>query len=164
MLTEKKNSIILLNGVFKDSFLEILKKRNIKKVFVLEGRPYLDGAKILCTRLLKHKIQPVLIADNMAGFLFYKDLVKEIWISYQETSKKNVLCKIGGLILSVMAKHHKVPVNVFPSGKRKKYIADPKEIFSFNGKRVAARNIDGFVPLLEDVPKKYITEIYTCKN
>ncbi|MDD3375785.1 MAG: hypothetical protein PHY73_08725, partial [Candidatus Omnitrophica bacterium] len=158
---EKKNSIVLLHGVFKDSFFEILKKKKIREVFVLEGRPYLDGAKELCPKLLKHKIQPVLIADNMAGFLFYKDLVKEVWISYQEEGKKNVLCKIGGLILSVMAKRHKVPVNVFPSGKQKKYIANPKEIFSFNGKRVAAKGINGFVPLLEDVPRKYITEIYS---
>ena len=160
MLTEKKNSIILLNGVFKDSFFEILKKKKVKKVFVLEGRPYLDGAKQMCSKLVKHKIQPVLIADNMAGFLFYKDLVKEVWVSYQEVSRKNVLCKIGGLILSVMAKRHKVPVSVFPSGKKKKYIANPKEIFLFNGKRIAAKGIDGFVPLLEDIPRKYITEIY----
>ncbi|MDP8264853.1 MAG: hypothetical protein P9M12_05165 [Candidatus Aceula lacicola] len=159
MLTENKKSIILLNGVFKDSFLKILKKRKIKEVFILEGRPYLDGAKEMCVKLLKNNIKAVLIADNMAGFLFYKDLVKEVWISYQEESKKNVLCKMGGLILSVMAKHHKVPVMVFPSCKRKKYVANPKDIFSFNGKRIAAKGIDGFVPLLEDVPKKYITEI-----
>ncbi len=161
MLIKKKNSVILLNGVFKDSFFEILRKRKVKKVFILEGRPYLDGAKEMCAKLLKHKITPILIADNMAGFLFYKDLVKEVWVSYQETSKKNVLCKIGSLILGVMAKRHKVSLRVFPSGKRKKYIANPKEIFSFDGKRIAAKGIDGFVPLLEDVPRKYIKEIYS---
>jgi len=160
MLTEKNNSITILHGIFPDSFFAILKKAKVKKAYVLEARPYLDGAKILSKKLLKHKIQPVLIADNMAGFLFYKNLVKEVWISYQEVSEKNVLCKIGGLILSVLAKKHNVPVKVFPSGKRKKYIANPKSIFSFNGSHVAAKGIDGFVPLLEEVPKTYLSEIY----
>mgnify|MGYP001399056262 CR=1 FL=1 len=160
MLTEKKKSIILLNGVFQDAFFNLLKERKIKKVYVLEGRPYLDGAKDLCAKLIKNKIQPVLIADNMAGFLFYKDLVKEVWISYQEAGEQNVLAKVGGLILSVLAKQHQVAVKAFPSAKRKKYIGNPKDIFSFEGKRVAAKGVYGFVPLLEDVPKTYLSEIY----
>ena len=160
MLIKKLKSIIIVHGIFEDSFFKLLKEKNIKEVFVLEGRPCLDGAKILCKKLLKHKIRPVLIADNMAGALFYQNLVKEVWVTYQEAGTKNVLCKIGSLILGVLAKKHKVPFKVFPSAKRKQYVGNPKDIFSFNGKRVAAKGVDGFVPLLEDVPKKYITEIY----
>ena len=160
MLTKKSKSIIIVHGIFEDSFFKLLKEKNIKEVFVLEGRPYLDGAKILCKKFLKNKIRPVLIADNMAGSLFYQDLVKEVWVTYQEVNAKNVLCKIGSLILGVMAKKYKVPFKVFPSAKKKQYVGHPKDIFSFNGRRVAAKGIDGFVPLLEDIPKKYITEIY----
>jgi len=160
MLTEKKKSIILLHGVFQDAFFGLLKERKIKKVYVLEGRPYLDGAKVLCAALIKNNIQPVLIADNMAGFLFYKELVKEVWISYQEAGEQNILAKAGGLVLSVLAKKHQVAVKAFPSAKRKKYIANPKDILSFEGKRVAAKGVYGFVPLLEDVPKTYLAEIF----
>jgi len=160
MLAKNKKSIILLHGVFQDAFFNLLKEQKSKKVYVLEGRPYLDGAKALCAALIKNKIQPVLIADNMAGFLFYKELVKEVWISYQETGEQNILAKAGGLILSVLAKKHQVEVKAFPSAKRKKYIGNPKDIFSFEGKRVAAKGVYGFVPLLEDVPKTYLSEIY----
>jgi len=160
MLAEKKRSIVLLHGVFEDSFFNLLKEQKIKKVYVLEGRPYLDGAKALCSKLIKNKIQPILIADNMAGFLFYKNLVKEVWISYQEAGEQNILAKVGGLILSVLAKKHQVVVKAFPSAKRKKYIGNPKDILSFEGKRVAAKGVYGFVPLLEDVPKTYLSEIY----
>ena len=114
MSINKKN-IVLLQGVFNTSILDLLKKRKIKEVFILEGRPSLEAAKQFSRELLKRKIKPTLIADNMAGFLFYKKLVKEVWLSYQITDKKGALCQIGGLILGVLGFKHKVPVNIFPN-------------------------------------------------
>ena len=71
LIKKKKKSIVIVHGVFENSFFETLREKGIQEVFVLEGRPYLDGAKVLCPKLLKNKIQPILIADNMAGALFY---------------------------------------------------------------------------------------------
>ena len=106
----KKKSVIVLQGVFKDTMFDLLKKRKIKNVFVLEGRPGLEAAKQSCKELLKRNIKPTLITDNMAGFLFYKKLVKEVWLSYQAKDKKGALCQIGGLILGVLGRKHNIPV------------------------------------------------------
>ena len=111
----KKNNIVLLQGVFKTSIFDLLKKRKVKEVFILEGRPGLEAAKQSSKELLKRKIKPTLIADNMAGFLFYKNLVREVWISYQSKDKKGALCHIGGLILGVLGRKHKIPVNIYPN-------------------------------------------------
>jgi hypothetical protein len=43
---------------------------------------------------------------------------------------------------------------------RERYLGCPRDIFYFNGKRVAAKGIQGFVPLVEDVPLKYVKETF----
>ncbi len=156
----KKNSVVLLQGVFEPSIFDLLKKKKVKEVFVLEGRPGLDAAKHSCRELLKRKIKPTLISDNMAGFLFYKKLVKEAWLSYQSIDKNGALCQIGGLILGVLGKKHKVPVYVYPSNQKSKLLGKPKDILYFNGMRVAPSGIPGYVPLVEQVSERYITKAY----
>jgi len=156
----KKKSIILLHGVFQPNIFDALSKRKIEEVFVMEGRPSLESSRNICRELLKRKIKPAIIADNMAGFLFYKNLVKEIWISYQSLDKDGALCPIGGLVLSVLGKNHKVPVRLYLNPEKLLLIGKSKEILSFNGIRVAPRGVKGYVPLVEWIPKKYIGEIY----
>ena len=149
-----------MQGVFEPSIFDLLKKRKGKKFFILEGRPGLEAARRSSREFLKRKIKPTLIADNMAGFLFYKNLVKEVWLSYQSIDKKGALCQIGGLILGVLGRQHKVPVNLYPSGQKLQLLGHPKDIACFNGIKVAPVNIPGYVPLVEWVPKKYIGKIY----
>lgn len=156
----KKNSVILLQGVFDPSVFDLLKRKKVKEIFVLEGRPGLEAAKTSCKELLKRKIKPTLIADNMAGFLFYKEMVKEIWLSYQSVDKEGAFCTIGGLILGVLGKKHKVPVYVYPSKKKIKLFGKSSDLLNFNGVRVAPRGVVGYVPLAEYVPTKYIGKIY----
>jgi methylthioribose-1-phosphate isomerase len=155
-----KNSIILLQGIFEPSVFDLLKKRKAVEVNVLEGRPGLDAARHSCRELLKRKIRPTLITDNMAGFLFYKKLVKEIWVSYQSAEKNGVLCQIGGLILGVLGRKHGVPVYAYPSSRKVALLGRPKDISYFNGIKVAANNTPCYVPLVEQVPGKYIERIY----
>lgn len=156
----KKKNVVLLQGVFKASIFDLLKKRKIKEVFVLEGRPGLEAAKQSCRELLKRKIKPVLIADNMAGFLFYKNLVKEVWLSYQTKDQKGALCHIGGLILGVLGQKHKVPVNIYPNQRKIQLLGRARDITYFNGIKVAPSGTKGYVPLAEWVPSKYITKAY----
>lgn len=159
ILDEFKESVVLLQGVFDPVYFDLVKKNDFKEVFVLEGRPSLESAQYSCTELLKRKIKPTLIADSMAGFLFYKNLVKEVWLSYQQADEKGALCQIGALILGVLGKKHNVPVKMFPNPYKLNLIGNQKEIFYFNGVKVAPNNIKGYVPLAEWVPSKYITEI-----
>ncbi len=156
-----KRSITLLRGVFNDAFFDLLKEEKAKDIFVLEGRPRTDATNAFLKELVKRKFTPTLIADNMAGFLFYKDLVKEVWVSYQSLDKNGAFCDIGALILGVLGKAHKVPVYAFPSAEKLKAMGNPKEILKFNGKQIAPKGIRGHVPLVEYLPKKYITDVYT---
>ena len=156
----KKNSIILMQGIFEPSIFDLLKKRKGKEFFILEGRPGLEAAKRSSREFIKRKIKPTLIADNMAGFLFYKNLVKEVWLSYQSIDKTGALCRVGGLILGVLGRHHNVPVYLYPGDRKLELLGRSKDISCFNGMKVAPSNIPGYVPLIEWVPKKYIGKVY----
>lgn len=157
-LDDQKNAI-LLQGVFAAEFFEELQKKNPTTIFVMEGRPTLEAAKNTSAHLLKRKITPTLISDNMAGFLFFKGLVKEVWIAYQLKDKDGALCDIGALILGVLAKKHQVPVYLFPAGRKTKFLGPEKSLLEFQNKRVAAKGIKAYVPLVEWLPTKYITKI-----
>jgi len=153
-------SLIVLQGNFKSDNFDLLVKGKIKEVFLLEGRPSLEAARRSSRELLKRKIIPTIVADNMAGFLFARGLVKEVWMAYQMADQNGAVCFIGGLILGVLAKKHKVSVILHRSAERSPFVAKQEEIFSFNGVRTAPEGIRGYVPLVEWVPKKYITKRY----
>jgi len=159
-MSVKKKSIILLQGVFKDSAFDMIAKKRSKEIFILEGRPGLDAAKRSCQALIDRSIRPTLITDNMAGFLFYKKLVKEVWMSYQTADKERALCQIGGLILGVLGRRHKIPVYLYPNKQKLQLMGYSNDISFFNGVRIAPTGIKGYVPLVEWVPREYMTKIY----
>ncbi len=160
VLSLAEGSVILLHGCMHHSFFDTLKKRKIKEAVVLEGRPKMESLRSSCRQLLKHKINPTVIADNMAGFLFYKNLVKEVWLSCQDTGRNGAFCDIGALILGVLGKRHHIPVNLYPASGKTALLGRPKEVFYFNGCKVSANGLRGYVPLSEWVPAKYITRTY----
>lgn len=144
-----------------DSFFDLIEERNYKNVVVFEGRPTLGSLKSSCRNLLKRKKTPIVMADNMAGFLFCKNLVKEVWLACQLADDGGALCDIGALILGVLAKEHKIPVYGYPAKKQEKILGRQKDITCFNGVRVAPPGVKGYVPLMEWVPRKYIAKIYS---
>ena len=151
-----KGSVVLLHGVFEKTFFDMLKSREPEKVFVMEGRPSLQAAKVASSQLLKRGITPTIIADNMAGFLFYKNMVKEVWLAYETIHSRGALCYIGSSILGVLAKKHDIPVYCYPGEKaekgKNKLMGGEKEITTFNGIKIAAKGTRGYVPLFEHVP------------
>lgn len=155
----KKKSVILVCGHPQSSFLARLKKRTASAIVVMEGRPDLTPALRVCEELA-HGTTPTVIADNMAGFLFSQGLVKEAWLTYRSASQEGVLCSMGGLIVAVLGKRHKVPVFCFPCIRADEVSARPNNIFYFEGERIAPSGIGAFVPLLEWIPRKYVRKIY----
>lgn len=125
----------------------------------MEGRPSLDAAAVNCRELLKRKITPTLISDNMTGFLFFKNLVKEVWMTYQISDSEGAVCDIGALILGVLGKKHSVPVYLFPSNRKTRFLGREKDVLRFKNKMVAPQGIRAYVPLIEWLPTKYITKI-----
>lgn len=152
----RNKSVILLHGIFKRDFFDSLKREEGEKIFVLEGRPSLKAAHSSCGELLKRGIEPTLITDNMAGFLFYKNLVKKVCLSYQLKDQNGFLCSVGGLILAVLARRHGVPVQMFLSNGTLTLMGKPKELCYLNGSKVVAGKINTYVPLVEWVPNKYL--------
>ena len=92
----------------------------------------------------------------MAGFLFFKGLVKEVIVACQYADDTGALCDIGALILAVLAKEHKVPLKLIVADRRTRFLGDPEEISSFEGQRIAPEETHGYVPLVEWVPAKYL--------
>ena len=160
MSIKKKKSLVVLQGVFAESFFDELQNRNIKEVFILEGRPKLEPAIASSQALLKRKISPTLISDNMAGFLFYKNWVKEVWLAYQLAGHNGALCDIGALILGVLGKNHRIPVLLYPAGRKTPFLGKDDDLMYFKNIRIAPKGIKGYVPLVEWLPKQYITKIY----
>ena len=131
-----------------------------EQYFVLEGRPDLISSKMTIKALLKKKITPTVIADNMAGFLFYNDFVKEVRLAYQHKDDSGSLCDIGALILGVLGKTHQVPVNLFAGQMRRHFLAPQEDLLKFNGKTVAAPGTRVYGPLVEWLANEYITKRY----
>jgi len=160
MPTKEKKDKIILQGVFDDALPKILKKREAKEVFILEGRPSLEAAMENSKSLSKKNIKPILITDNMAGFLFFKNWVREVWVAYQSIQEDGALCDIGALILGVLAKRHKVPLHLFPAKRDTDLLGEQEELTHFWGKRIAPIGIKAYVPLIEFLPNEYIDRIY----
>jgi methylthioribose-1-phosphate isomerase len=152
----KVKSIYLLQGVFSTETLKKVKFAKGGHVFVCEGRPTLEGGRKTTQVLLKRGITPIIISDNMAGFLFFKGWVKEVIIACQYADDTGALCDIGSLILAVLAYKHKVPLKLLPAEHRTRFLGDPGAILSFEGKRIAPRGTHSYVPLVEWVPVKYL--------
>ncbi len=162
MSMDGKNPIVLLHGVFTDKVLSLLKEREPEKVFILEGRPALSGLLKTYPSLKKNGLNCFVIADNMPGFLFNLNFVHEVWIAGMNSPGKRVNTPVGSLILAVLAKHHQKPVYVFVNKNVKvsKKIDLNKNALKFLGKDIAPKGIKSFVPLIDELPKNLITEIY----
>ena len=161
---ELKESVVLIYGEFERGFFSLFKERTAEKFFVMEGRPDLTAGKTSISGLAKAGIQPTLICDNMAGFLFARGMVKEVWLSYVEEGDRGALCLIGSSILGLLAKKHQVPVYCYASSAKKDVMAESSAITSFQGKKVAPKGVEAYVPLLEWVPGKCFDQDFFKAN
>lgn len=156
MLDYKPSSIILYCGVIAPDQKKACKAIKGKHVFLTEGRPSLESAKENAKFFLKSGVTPTVISDNMAGFLFAKGLVHRLVLACQYADKSGALCDTGALIYAVLAKKHRVPVQLIQSKLRSRFLGDPKSITRFENIQIAPPGTKGYVPLVEWVPGKYL--------
>jgi methylthioribose-1-phosphate isomerase len=152
----KSKSIVLLQGVFTAEALSKMKFAKSAEVFICEGRPSLEAGKLNAKVLLSLGVTPRVICDNMAGFLFFKNLVKEVRLACQYADQGGALCDTGALICAVLAKRHKVPVKLGQAKIKTRFLGSPKDILSFEGTLIAPKGAHGYVLLVEWVPGKYL--------
>ena len=152
----KPKSIVLVHGVLTPEAVLKIKLLKSQSVFICEGRPSLEAGKSNAKGFLARHIIPTVICDNMAGFLFFKGYVKTVVLTCQYADKGGALCDTGALICAVLAKHHKIPLNLVHAKTKTRFLGDPKSILSFEGKQIAPKGTHGYVPLVEWVSGKYL--------
>lgn len=155
-MSTELHKVILIHGVFPSNFFDRLKK-NGKNVVVLEGRPSLKASKNACAQLQRIGLTPTVVADNMAGYLFSKGLVSQVWLASQASDKNGAVCPVGSLILAVLAKKHRVSVFTFSSGEKSRPLGKPGDLQKFNGQNIVCGKVKAFVPLIEWVDAKYLS-------
>ena len=156
MLDFKENSITLLQGVLTPGSLAKIKYKGGARIVISEGRPSLRAAEHNSRYFLDKKVTPIIICDNMAGFLFFKGFVKQVYLACQYADKGGALCDTGALICAVLAKRHKIPVKLLPGKIRTRFLGNPKDILSFEGSPMAPKGTYSYAPLVEWVPGKYL--------
>ncbi len=152
----KEKTVILLQGVLTQGALTKVKPKGGSRVVICEGRPTLRAAEHNGRYFLDKKIKPVIICDNMAGFLFFKDYVKEVVLACQYADNTGALCDIGALILAVLAKKHKVLLRLLDGEHKKHFLGNPKDLLVLKGLPTASDKTYAYVPLVEWVPAKYL--------
>ncbi len=151
----KPKSVILCHGVLTEGALAKIKAKGDHLV-LCEGRPTLRAATHNSRYFLSRKIKPIVITDNMAGYFFYKGLVKEVLLACQYVDKTGALCDMGALILAVLAKTHKVPLRLLDGEHKKHFLGNPTDLLTLKGLPVAPRDTHAYSPLVEWVPAKYL--------
>ncbi|MBF0479620.1 MAG: S-methyl-5-thioribose-1-phosphate isomerase [Candidatus Omnitrophica bacterium] len=93
------------------------------KVFSLETRPLLQGARLTVWELMQSKIDVTLICDNMAASVMKNQKIDGIFAGADRiASNGDAANKIGTYMLAVLAKYHKVPF----------YIVAPESTFDLS--------------------------------
>lgn len=156
MLEFKENTITLLQGVLTPGSLAKIKHKGSTRIVICEGRPSLRAAEHNSRYFLDKKVTPIIICDNMAGFLFFKGYVREVVVACQYADSTGALCDTGALILAILAKKHKVPVRLLEAEHKKHFLGNPKDLLELKGQPTASKKTHAYAPLIEWVPAKYL--------
>lgn len=183
----KKNSVVLTHcnagalatagygtalGMIRTGY----KNGKIKKVFVDETRPYLQGARLTAWELQQEQIPYTLITDNMAGYMMKTEKIDAIIVGADRIALNgDVANKIGTYSLSILAKYHKIPFYVVaPSStidfstlygaKIKIEERSAEEVLKINGKEIAPKGTEVRHPGFDITPAANITMIITEKG
>ncbi|MBF0595363.1 MAG: S-methyl-5-thioribose-1-phosphate isomerase, partial [Candidatus Omnitrophica bacterium] len=143
------------------------------RVFALETRPLLQGARLTAWELQKNKIDVTLICDNMAASVMRNIGIDLIFAGADRiASNGDAANKIGTYMLGVLAKHHKVPFYIVAPKttfdlkiKTGKDIPieerSPEEVTHFGLRPTAPKGIKVFNPAFDVTPNELIAGIVT---
>jgi len=148
-------------------------KRKIKRVYVDETRPVLQGARLTAWELVKSGVKATLICDNMAASLMAKKDIDAIIVGADRIARNgDTANKIGTYSLAVAAAYHGIPFYVaapvstfdlsIPDGRAIPIEErDHGEVKSIGGKLITVKDIDVRNPAFDVTPAKLITAMIT---
>ena len=123
-------------------------------VYALETRPYLQGARLTVYECMEENIPCTLITDGMAGALMQtKDIHAVVFGCDRVARNGDTANKIGSYSLSVLAKHHNIPVYVaMPTSTFDAQCPDGASIKIENRSSQEVRSVQGHKIAPDDVP------------
>lgn len=146
------------------------------KVYALETRPLLQGARLTTWELMKGGIDVTLATDGMAGMMMQRGMVDLVITGADRIAANgDAANKIGTYGLSVLARAHKVPFVVvaptttfdsetptgadIPIEER-----DPAEVTNFRGTQTAPDGCKAYTPAFDVTPAANIAAIISEKG
>ena len=142
-------------------------------VYVLEGRPWLDGARVATWELAQAQIPHTLIADTAAGWLLASGRVDAVLVGAERIARNGDLANdVGTYPVAVLAHRHDVPFIVcsplaaldsaradgstFPFEER-----PSDDLVRFGGTAIAPAGTPVLNPVADTTPAGLITGIAT---
>lgn len=145
----------------------------LSRVYVLETRPRLQGARLTAWELLWEGIPFRLIVDSAAGWLFVRERIDAVLVGADRIARNgDTANKIGTYPLAVLARRHGVPFYVVaPTSTIDPSLSDGRgipveergedEIISPYGARFAPEGARAWNPAFDVTPAELITAIVT---
>jgi len=149
------------------------KKKKIFKVYALETRPLLQGARLTAWELLREKIDVTLICDNMAAAVMATKGIKAIFTGADRIALNGDSAnKIGTMNLAILARHHGIPFyivaprstfdfDIKTGGDIPIEERDGDEVRFFAGRLTAPKGVKVFNPAFDVTDHKLITALVT---
>ncbi len=156
--------------------IEAYNQGKVKKVFVDETRPYLQGARLTMFELMKSGVPCELITDNMAGFVIKNRNVDYVIVGADRIARNgDTANKIGTYSLSILAKYHKIKFFVVaPTSTIDTSIEDgtkipieersEEEVKYINKKLITLKGAQVYNPAFDITEAKNISAIITEKK
>ncbi len=152
------------------------KKKKEPKVYALETRPLLQGARLTCWELKREGIDTVLVCDSTAAKLMAENKIDKIIVGADRiTLNGDTANKIGTLNLAILAKYFGIPFYVAApfstfdfSLKEGAQISieerNKKEVLFINNKPIAPLDVKVYNPVFDVTPHSLITAFITEKG
>lgn len=159
-------------GIIREAF----KQHKIRKVFIDETRPYLQGARLTAFELQQENIPCEVITDNMAGYFMRKEKIDAVIVGADRIATNgDTANKIGTYTLAILSKYHKIPFYVAAptssidttlfSGKGILIEErSPEEVAMIGNQRIVPKGVTIRHPAFDITPARLITAIITEKG
>jgi methylthioribose-1-phosphate isomerase len=159
-------------GVIRRAF----RTGRLSHVFPCETRPYLQGSRLTLWELMREGIPSTLITDNMAAHVMATERIDAVIVGADRIAANGDVCnKIGTYGLSILARHHGIPLFVaapsttvdlsLPDGSRipieERSSLEVTRIF---GRDIAPRGARARHPAFDVTPAELVSAIVTEKG
>lgn len=149
-------------GVPGTDFGDFLEKRFPAHAWGLlcaESRPYEMVLSDKLQELVTRGYETTLISDNMIGFCLSQKKADLVLIYYHRLRETFADCQGGSLLTAVLANELGVPCCLCPTNCTMP-ADDSHDPLSFAGHEIVPKGVKSFLPPIEKVPLRYVSETW----